>query len=144
MTDTNKVLVLGGNFAGLTAALSLKHDLHDEVDVTVVSKSEEFVFNPSFIWIPFGKRTVKDVTFPVAHTFEAHGVHYVHAEATCINPPARIVETTRGPFSWDYLVIATGYTNDFAVIPDLGPGGTPTRSPLSTARSPQVRAGCAS
>jgi sulfide:quinone oxidoreductase len=128
----------------LTAALSLKHELHDDVDVTVVSKSEEFLFNPSFIWIPFGKRTVKDVTFPVAHTFEAHGVHYVHAEATCIKPPARIVETTRGPFSWDYLVIATGYVNDFAVIPGLGPGGTPTRSPRSTARSRPARAGCAS
>ena len=33
-----RVLVLGGNVAGLTAALSLKHDLGDDVDVTVVSK----------------------------------------------------------------------------------------------------------
>ena len=141
---SQNVVVLGGNFAGLTAALSLKHALHDDVDVTVVSKSAEFLFNPSFIWIPFGKRTVKDVTFPVAHTFVSHGVHYVHAAATCINLPARIVETTRGPFSWDYLVIATGYVNDFAVIPGLGPGVTPTRSPLSTARSRPARAGCAS
>jgi NADH dehydrogenase FAD-containing subunit len=35
-----KVLVLGGNFAGLTAALSLKHELQDGVDVTVVAKSD--------------------------------------------------------------------------------------------------------
>jgi NADH dehydrogenase FAD-containing subunit len=31
-----KVLVLGGNFAGVTAALSLKRELGAEVDVTVV------------------------------------------------------------------------------------------------------------
>ena len=54
-----KVLVLGGNFAGLTAALSVKHELGEDVDVTVVSKSDHFQFNPSFIWIPFGKRTAR-------------------------------------------------------------------------------------
>jgi NADH dehydrogenase FAD-containing subunit len=32
----HKVLVLGGNFAGVTAALSLKRELGAEVDVTVV------------------------------------------------------------------------------------------------------------
>ena len=61
---TKKVLVLGGNFAGLTAALSLKHELQDGVDVTVLSKSDQFQFNPSFIWIPFGRRKVKEMVFP--------------------------------------------------------------------------------
>ena len=61
-----RVLVLGGNFAGLTAALTVKHDLGDDVDVTVVSKSDQFQFNPSLIWIPFGKRPAGHVTFPVA------------------------------------------------------------------------------
>jgi NADH dehydrogenase FAD-containing subunit len=69
-----KVIVLGGNFAGLTAALSVKHDLGDDVDVTVVSKSDSFQFNPSFIWIPFGKRTVSNVIFPVADTLASRGV----------------------------------------------------------------------
>ena len=46
-----KVVVLGGNFAGLTAALSVKQELGSEVDVTVVSTSDRFQFNPSFIWI---------------------------------------------------------------------------------------------
>ncbi|HET8953982.1 MAG TPA: hypothetical protein VFN44_25895, partial [Solirubrobacteraceae bacterium] len=71
-----RVLVLGGNFAGLTAALTIKHDLGDDIDVTVVSKSDHFQFNPSLIWIPFGKRTAGNVTFPVAKTFESHDVHF--------------------------------------------------------------------
>jgi len=33
------VLVLGGNFGGLTAALELKHELGEDVEVTVVSAS---------------------------------------------------------------------------------------------------------
>src|SRR6266487_1165495 len=104
-----KVLVLGGNFAGLTAALSLKHELQDGVDVTVVAKSDRFQFNPSFIWIPFGKRKVKDVVFPVAKTFTSHDVKFVHGEATKIDPAAQQVQTSQGVLGFDYLVIATGY-----------------------------------
>jgi sulfide:quinone oxidoreductase len=52
-----RVLVLGGNFAGVTAALSVKRELGNDVDVTVLSKSDRFQFNPSLIWVPFGKRT---------------------------------------------------------------------------------------
>jgi hypothetical protein len=70
---TPKALVLGGNFAGVTAALSLKRELGADVDVTVVSKSTRFTFNPSFIWISFGKRTARDVSVPIAPTFERHG-----------------------------------------------------------------------
>jgi NADH dehydrogenase FAD-containing subunit len=118
-----KVLVLGGNFAGLTAALTVKHELGKDVGVTVVSKSDHFQFNPSLIWIPFGKRTAKDIAFPLAKTFEAHGVDFVHGEATTIDPAAQRVETSQGMRDYDYLVIATGYLNDFGVVPGLGPGG---------------------
>lgn len=118
-----KVLVLGGNFAGLTAALDVKHRLGDDADVTVVSKSDRFLFNPSLIWIPFGKRKAKDVVFPLARTFESHGVEFVHGEATKIDPTTQKVETSQGVHAYDYLVIATGYVNDFGVMPGLGPGG---------------------
>src|SRR5215216_7070006 len=121
--STKNVLVLGGNFAGLTAALSLKHELGDGVDITVVAKSDRFQFNPSFIWIPFGRRKVKDVVFPVAKTFTSHDVKFVHGEATKIDPTAQHVQTTQGMLGFDYLVIATGYQNDFEVVPGLGPGG---------------------
>jgi NADH dehydrogenase FAD-containing subunit len=121
--SNHRVLVLGGNFAGLTAALTVKHELGDDVDVTVVSKSDQFQFNPSLIWIPFGKRTAGNVTFPVAKTFESHEVHFVHAEATEIDADAQRVETSDGPRDYDSLVIATGYLNDFDVVPGLGPGG---------------------
>ena len=118
-----KALVLGGNFAGVTAALSLKRELGADVDVTVVSKSSRFTFNPSFIWIPFGKRTARDVSVPIVPTFERHGVDFVHGEATKIDPGAQKVETTQGVYGYDYLVIATGYLNDLDVIPGLGRGG---------------------
>jgi sulfide:quinone oxidoreductase len=118
-----KVLVLGGNFGGLTAALAVKHELHGDVDVRVVSASARFLFNPSLIWLPFGKRRAADVTFPLAPTFESHGIDFVHAEATALDLASRKVATTGGSYDYDYLVIATGYRNNFAPVPGLGPGG---------------------
>jgi NADH dehydrogenase FAD-containing subunit len=114
-----KVLVLGGNFGGLTAALSVKHELEGDVDVTVVSASDRFLFNPSLIWLPFGKRRPADITFPLAPTFESHQVDFVHAAATRIDPAAQQVATTQGSRRYDYLVIATGYRNQVDVIPGL-------------------------
>src|SRR6266571_1673062 len=57
-----KVLVLGGNFGGLTAALAVARELRGDVDVRVVSASDHFLFNPSLIWLPFGKRRAADIT----------------------------------------------------------------------------------
>ena len=50
-----RVLVLGGSFAGMTAALSVRSRLGREAEVTVVADRDLFVFNPSLIWLPFGK-----------------------------------------------------------------------------------------
>jgi sulfide:quinone oxidoreductase len=118
-----RVLVLGGNFGGLTAALAVTHELHGGVDVRVVSASDRFLFNPSLIWLPFGKRRPADITFPLAPTFEAHGVDFVHAEATSLDLGAKKVTAGTGTYEYDYLVIATGYRNNFDIVPGLGPGG---------------------
>lgn len=118
-----KVLVLGGNFGGLTAALAVRHELRGDVDVRVVSASDKFLFNPSLIWVPFGKRKAKDITFDLGPTFEDHGVDFVHGEATELDLDAKRVVTTAGTYDYDYLVIATGYRNNFDAVPGLGPGG---------------------
>ncbi|WP_405064939.1 FAD-dependent oxidoreductase [Kribbella sp. NBC_01510] len=113
-----KVLVLGANFGGLTAALAVRHELDGDVDVTVVSASDQFLFNPSLIWLPFGKRDSADITFPVAPTLEAHGIEFIHAAATKVDPVARKVTADAGrELGYDYLVIATGYRNKDDVVP---------------------------
>lgn len=113
-----KVLVLGANFGGMTAALAVQRELHGDVDVTVVSASDHFLFNPSLIWLPFGKRDRDDITFPVAPTLETHGIDFVHAPATRLDPVAKQVTVADGRvFEYDYLVVATGYRNKDDVVP---------------------------
>lgn len=113
-----KVLVLGANFGGLTAALAVQHELKGDVDVTVVAPDDHFLFNPSLIWLPFGKRDREQITFAVAPTFEEHGVDFVHTAATGIDPRAHTVSLADGQtLGYDYLVIATGYRNNTEVVP---------------------------
>lgn len=121
---TKKILVLGSNFAGLTAALSLKHELREEVAVTVVSPSRRFLFTPSLIWVPFGKRNINQISFEVAPTLEEHDVEFVHTAATRIDPVSKRVTTEAGTaHDYDYLVVATGYRNDYETVPGIGLGG---------------------
>ena len=114
-----RVVVLGSNFGGLTAALAVKHELDGDVDVTVISPSGKFVFNPSLIWLPFGKRSPADVSFDVEPTFTEHGINFIQSAATGIDPDAKTVSTATGTYSYDYLVIATGYRNNLDIVPGL-------------------------
>lgn len=107
-----KVVVLGANFGGVTAALGLMHELNGEVDVTVVSDRDYFLFNPSLIWLPFGKRAPKDITFKVGNTFDNGGVNFIESAATKLDPDAKSVTLANGQtLNYDYIVIATGTRN---------------------------------
>jgi sulfide:quinone oxidoreductase len=118
-----RVVVLGSNFGGLTAAIALKQELGGEVDVTVISPSERFLFTPSLIWVPFGKRTLDDITFPVAPTLHDKGVNVVPESAVSIDPVSKVVLTDSGSrWTYDFLVVATGFRNDRA-IPGIGADG---------------------
>lgn len=115
-----KVLVLGSNFGGLTAAISLKGELQGDVDVTVLSDRDFFLYNPSLIWLPFGNRSAKDITFKVAPTFAAHGVEFIQKAAAKIEPDLnQVIDVDGGIHSYDYLIIATGTKNDWGRVDGL-------------------------
>ena len=119
-----KVIVLGANFGGITAALGLKRELHGDVDVQVISDRDYFLFNPSLIWLPFGKRARNDITFNVAPTFASHGVDFEQSAATAIDPHTKTVTTANGKaHSYDYLIIATGTRNREEAIEGFAENG---------------------
>ena len=41
-----KIVVVGANFAGATAALEIKRRLNNEVDVTVIDRFENSLYSP--------------------------------------------------------------------------------------------------
>jgi sulfide:quinone oxidoreductase len=123
-----KIVVLGGSFAGLTAAFHLKRDLGDRADVTVVSRDPRFVFIPSLIWVVPGWRKPGQISFELEPALRRRDIGFVHATAEKIEPAANKVLTDHGGIDYDFLLIATGPKYDWAVVPGLGPADGTTHS----------------
>ncbi|MDH5720558.1 MAG: FAD-dependent oxidoreductase [Spirochaetia bacterium] len=118
----SKIIVLGSNFAGMTAAIKVKKYLKKKGEVTVISPSKNFIYIPSLIWVPFGRRKLEDITFPVEPVFKKKGIEFIHDKAMKIDPDKNEVVTEKnGKLKYDYLVVATGISNNFKAIPNLDP-----------------------
>lgn len=123
-----RIVVVGSSFAGYTAALELRKRLGDAHPITVISKSDTFLFMPSLIWVPFGLRERAQISFPLAPVYRKKRIDFRHAEVTAIRPDERRVEFDGGSEPYDYLVIATGPKNHYEAIPGLGPVAGCTQS----------------
>jgi sulfide:quinone oxidoreductase len=125
-------VILGGNFAGLTAAYELQRRLGSRARVMVIDKHEQFVFIPSLIWMPFGWRTPRQIMFPLRPSLERVGAEFPQGTARRIDPERQVVEIAPSDapdrteeLRYDYLLIATGPHVQFDVVSGLGPhGGT--------------------
>jgi sulfide:quinone oxidoreductase len=116
------IVVLGGNFGGMTSAFELRRKLRNKAHVVVVSRQKEFVYIPSLIWVPFGRRSIEDITFSAEETFRAGGIEFIHDEAVRINPETRTVACSSGrDVPYDFLIVATGAELVWDSIPGLGP-----------------------
>ncbi|MCX7638239.1 MAG: FAD-dependent oxidoreductase [Cyclobacteriaceae bacterium] len=120
--NTPRIVVLGSNFGGATAALELKRKLKDRAQVTVISPNPNFLFIPSLIWVPFGRRKLDEISFPIRPVLENKGIRFIEDAATRVKPGQNKVETTQhGNIEYDYLVISTGIEMDFNVVENLHP-----------------------
>ena len=129
--DKPLVVVVGGSFAGLTSAYTLKRELGDGVDVTVVARQKDFVFIPSLIWVAPGKRTGKQVSFDLEPPLAMKDISFLEAIVESIDPAAKRVTTDRGSLDYDYLVLATGPKLEWSAVAGLGPKDGYTHSVCS-------------
>jgi len=107
-----KVLILGGGFGGVVAAERLAEQLGDEHQITLVSRSRQFVFYPALVKVAFGKCEAKDVSFDLRNAMLDRRVNFIEAEVARIDPFERKVTIAHGEIegkiSYDYLIFALG------------------------------------
>ncbi len=129
MASRKRVVILGSSFAGLTAALELRKRVGDRHEIVVLDPRADFTFIPSLIWLPFGIRSAKDITFPLAPLYASKGIRFINEAATDIDLDGHAVTTTSGEqLSFDKLLIGTGPRLAFEKVPGLGPHDGYTQS----------------
>ena len=117
------IVILGSNFAGLTAALKLGTKLKRKkgYKITIISPTHDFLYVPSLIWVPFGRREVKDIRFDIRPLLKKKGIEFIQEAATSVDPDKNIIKLPTGEITYDYLVVATGVSMNFDVIDGLQP-----------------------
>lgn len=119
---TTRIVVLGAGFGGLELCTTLSDALGDRVDVTVIDKSDAFVFGYSKLDVMFGRTTLDAVRLAYRDVAKP-GVRVLRETVTAIDPEARRVTTDAGVHEADVLVVALGADYDVGATPGLAEGG---------------------
>ena len=103
----DKVLVLGGGFAGVEAAIYLRKQ---DLEVTLVSDRDYFYIYPTSIWIPTGEATREDVSIPLDRLAMNHGFQLIVDPVEALDANAKKVTLQSGRIldDYSYIVVALG------------------------------------
>ena len=123
---TPRVVILGGGFAGLAAALTLARQ-RTGADVLLVDRRNYHLFTPLLYQVATGLVDPDHVAQPLRWAVRA-GFRYEARTVQAVEFGARRVATAQGPVPYDVLVIALGtVTHDFGL-----PGVREFALPLKT------------
>jgi NADH dehydrogenase len=126
MPDKTRVLVLGGGFGGLYAALHLDKTIarDQEIEVTLVSRENFLLFTPMLPEVAAGDLELTDIVSPLRQMLKHTNV--LIAEVESIDPAQRRVTLAYGwnrdqkkILSYDHLLIALGSETSFFNLPGV-------------------------
>jgi len=100
-----KVLILGGGFAGLEAAIFLRKN---DFEVTMISNRDYLYIYPTSIWVPTGESSFDDVCLSLNKLKEVHGFELIIDEVESIKTAEKKVYCKENTYEYEYLVVAIG------------------------------------
>jgi len=119
---TLRAVVLGAGFGGLELTAMLCEAIPERLDLTLIDKSDSFVFGFSKLDVMFGHET-SDAVRVAYRNIVKPGVTFRQETITAIDPEARRVTTDGGAYDADVLVVALGADYDVSATPGLAEGG---------------------
>jgi sulfide:quinone oxidoreductase len=117
-----RVVILGAGFGGLELSSMLGDAVEGDVEVTLIDKSDAFVFGYSKLDVMFGHATPDAVRLRYADIAKP-GVRVLRETVTAIDPEARAVTTDAAVHEAEVLVVALGADYDIEGTPGLAEGG---------------------
>jgi sulfide:quinone oxidoreductase len=117
-----RVLVLGAGFGGLELTTRLSDALGEDAELTLIDRTDAFVFGFSKLDVMFGRHEFEAVRLRYRDIAKP-GVRFVQETITSIDPVAKRVTTDRDAYEADVLVVALGADLDVAATPGLAEAG---------------------
>ena len=107
-----RVVIVGAGFAGLHAALALRHV---PVEVTLVDRRNHHTFQPLLYQVALAVLSPADIAQPIRSIFRRQkNVQVLMDEVTGFDTAARSIALASGArLDYDYLVLATGATHSY-------------------------------
>src|SRR5262249_32627175 len=106
MSALPHVVILGGGFGGLQAALGLARA---PVRVTLVDQHNHHLFQPLLYQVATAGLAVTDIAVPLRHIVRKQAnTTVLLARATAIDVARRAVVLEQGELAYDRLIVATG------------------------------------
>ena len=104
-----KILILGGGFAGVEAAIFLKKEKAD-YDITLVSDRDYFYIYPTSIWVPTRESEFSDICIDLQELQKVHGFSLLVDSVDKISAKDGEVTLKSGTVlnEYDHLIIAMG------------------------------------
>lgn len=111
METREKIVIIGGGFAGLQLAKNLNNK---RKKVIVIDKVNHHMFQPLFYQVACGRIEPSNISFPFRKIFQrSRNVQYRMTEVQKIIPEQNKIITDDVEFTYDKLVIATGCKTNF-------------------------------
>ena len=111
MTQKTKVIIVGSGFGGLELAKALKNK---DIQVLVIDRNNYHNFQPLLYQVATGGLEPDSIAYPIRRVFRNNkNISFRMAEVESVNVKENSIKTSIGEFQFDYLVIATGSTNNF-------------------------------
>ena len=108
-----RVVVVGGGWSGLSIAKYTKI-FAPNADVILVEQRHEFISCPlSNLWL-VDKIELEYLTHDYLQAARENNYTYFHATATGLDKKNRLLETSNGDISYDYLIFAPGIDYDYS------------------------------
>ena len=111
METREKIVIIGGGFAGLQLAKSLNNK---RKKVIVIDRVNHHMFQPLFYQVACGRIEPSNISFPFRKIFQrSRNVQYRMTDVQKILPEQNKIITEDAEFTYDKLVIATGCKTNF-------------------------------
>ena len=114
-----RVVIVGGGYAGATAAKYLRMWSLGSIEVIVVEANKQFVSCPLSNLVLGGSKSINDLTFGYDALKANHGIQWVHDQVKAIDVKAKKVTMLRGELSYDRLIVAPGVDFIYDKLPML-------------------------